>query len=81
MEGPQKNLSCKVKERAWLGQHHLNKSLEKKVGDHDKKVQNNKVHREDSEKISVENKKGCQSRVGMSLYLVKHLRPDNANAT
>ena len=34
-----------------------------------------------SKMISVEDQKDYSSRVGMSFYLVKHLRPDIANMT
>jgi hypothetical protein len=88
-------LSCEVlrskdKRRAWIGQPHLMKKLEKTFGDLVKDMQ---VYRTpgtpgsgiirpkgDEVKLSPEEQKLYRSGVGMLLFLVKHSRPDIANA-
>ena len=88
-------LSCNIKfssdrRKAWLGQPHLIANLLKKFGDKVMSFRNYKtpgtpgmhvVHpTEDSEKISSDDQLLFRSGVGMLLYLVKHSRPDIANA-
>ena len=95
-EGLQNYLTCKVrfsrdKKRAWSIQLHLIESLEKNFDNQVKKLQSHKTPGMpkcfivrpmiDSEKISAEDQNEYQPRVGMLLFLVKHSRPDIANAT
>jgi hypothetical protein len=88
-------LSCEIaftkdKKKAWLGQPHLLQHLEKKFG---KAVENLQTYRTpgtpgvgilrpetDEEKITDEEQSEYRMGVGMLLYLVKHSRPDIANA-
>jgi len=88
-------LSCeirfdKTKRKAWLGQPHLIKRMEKKFG---AMVQSRQTYRtpgtpglgiirpkEGETTISEEEQTLYRSGVGMLLYLVKHSRPDIANA-
>jgi hypothetical protein len=91
-------LSCNIlllfnknKTKAWLGQPHLIKNLEKKYGKAVKSVQAYKtpgtpgqgIVRPDKGETSVlaspEDQTLYPSGVGMLLYLVKHSRPDIAN--
>ena len=88
-------LSCEVKfnkdgTKAWLGQPHLIKKLEKTFGE---KVANMKVTptpgtpgkglvrpKPDAEVLTPKDQSEFRSGTGMLLYLVKHSRPDIANA-
>lgn len=89
-------LSCNIlfnknKTKAWLGQPHLIKNLEKKYGEAVKSLQAYKtpgtpgqgIVRPDKGETSVlaspEDQTLYRSGVGMLLYLVKHSRPDIAN--
>jgi hypothetical protein len=90
-------LSCNIlfnkdKTRAWLGQPHLIKNLEKKFGDAVTSLQKYRtpetpgqeivrpIKDEQSEPlVSSEDQALYRSGVGMLLYLVKHSRPDIAN--
>jgi hypothetical protein len=90
-------LSCNIlfnkdKTRAWLGQPHLIKSLEKKFGDAVTSLQKYRTPgtpgqgivrpKKDEESVplvSPEDQALYRSGVGMLLYLVKHSRPDIAN--
>jgi hypothetical protein len=87
-------LSCNIiyskdKRKAWLGQPHLIRSLEKKFEEIIKGTQSFKIPgtpgygivrpQSEEEKISAEDQVLYRSRVGMLLYLVKHSRPDIAN--
>ena len=79
------------KMRAWLGQPHLTKNLEKKFVNHVEYIQSHKMPRMhkflivfpiiESEKISMEDKKEYCFGVCMLFYLVKHSRSDIANST
>ena len=88
-------LSCEIifskdKTKAWLGQPHLLKKLEKTFGELTKGLSSYKTpgtpgHNvtrptTNSERISAEEQKLYRSGVGMLLYLVKYSRPDIANA-
>ena len=88
-------LSCEIifsedKKRAWLGQPHLIANLEEKFGEQVKGLRqymtpgtpgNNMVREEDSQLCLSKDKSSMyRSGVGMLLYLVKHSRPDIANA-
>ena len=88
-------LSCELRfsadrKRAWLGQPHLIKNLERKFGElmnktHDYSTPgtpNQGIVRpiENEVEITKEQHKMYRSGVGMLLYLVKHSRPDIANA-
>jgi hypothetical protein len=89
-------LSCNIlfnknKTKAWLGQPHLIKNLEKKYGEAIKSLQAYKTpgtpgqgivrpdKGETSFLASPEDQTLYRSGVGMLLYLVKHSRPDIAN--
>ena len=88
-------LSCEVKfneegTKAWLGQPHLIKKLEKTFGDQVSSLKNYKTPgtpgasivrpKEDDEVLPAEKQFVFQSGTGMLLYLVKHSRPDISNA-
>ncbi len=87
-------LGCEVvfsqdKKKAWLGQPHIVANLERKFGDAVKKLQSYKTpgtpgiglrKAEDGIKVPSEDHSMYRSGVGMLLYLVKHSRPDIANA-
>ena len=88
-------LSCEVKfnkdkTRAWLGQPHMIKKIEKAFGEKVSRLREYKTPgtpgfgivrpKDDSEKISSEMQSEYMSGVGMLLYLVKYSRPDIANA-
>ena len=88
-------LSCEIlfdkyRKRAWIGQPHLIKKLESKFGEYARDAMlcktpgtpNQGVIRptEDSKLIPSEEQTRYRSGVGMLLYLVKHSRPDIANA-
>ena len=96
MEGLQDYLSCKIKfssdkNRAWLGQSHLIKNLEKKFGEHMQDIWSHKTPDTsnffiirpviNSEKISTEDQQEYWLGVSLLLYLVKHLCPILANMT
>ena len=96
MEGLQNYLSCKInfsddKKCAWLGQPHLIKNLENKLGGLINEVWSHKTPgtpkflivrlTEENEKILAKDQQDYQLGVGMLLYLVKHSCPDLANAT
>ena len=82
----------KNKTKAWLGQPHLIKNLQNKFGDMVKNLQtyrtpgtpNQGITRlkkeETAGKLNEEDHSLYRSGVGMLLYLVKHSRPDIANA-
>ena len=88
-------LSCEIKfsndkKKAWSGKPHLIANLDKKFGD---KVKNMRVYKtpvtpgvhqvrelDESLGLSKEKRTEFRSGVGMLLYLVKHSRPDIANA-
>jgi len=88
-------LSCKVKfnqdlTKAWLGQPHMIKKIEKVFG---AKVAHLRVYKTpgtpgigierpkvDSDMVTAEEQSEYMSGIGMLLYLVKHSRPDIANA-
>jgi hypothetical protein len=82
-------LFSKDKKRAWLGQPHLIRSLEKKFSDMTKSLQSYRTRgtpgqgivrpTTEDEKVSKEDQTLYRSGVGMLLYLVKHSRPDIAN--
>ena len=89
-------LSCNIKftkdkKRAWLGQFHVIKNMEKKFGKHVQDVWSHKtpdmpkflIIRSvvDNEKISTKDQKEYQLGEGMMLYLVKHLHLNLANMT
>ena len=88
-------LSCeirvnKARSKAWLGQPHLIKKLEKKFGDMVKHLMEYKtpgtphtgvVRPKDEDLLVGDSQQELyRSGVGMLLYLVKHSRPDIANA-
>ena len=86
-------LSCEIsfshdKSRAWIHQPHLIKKIEKKFGPLVEKLQRYKtpgtpggsILRNPNMKIEAPQQKIYRSGVGMLLYLVKHSRPDIANA-
>ena len=89
-------LSCNIvfnkeKTRAWIGQPQMIKKLEKKFGERVKKLRTFhtpgtpgqglcKAEKDDPGLSSTEQTE-YRSGVGMLLYLVKHSRPDIANAT
>ena len=88
-------LSCEIrfdrlKEKAWLGQPHLIKNLDKKFGEMVKSGQTYRTPgtpglgiirpKEGDLTISEEDQTLYRSGVGMLLYLVKHSRPDIANS-
>jgi hypothetical protein len=88
-------LSCEIrfnanKTKAWIGQPHLLKGLEKKFGDMVKSSQTYRTPgtpgkgvqrpKEGDERISPDQQSLYRSGVGMLLYLVKHSRPDISNA-
>ena len=88
-------LSCeirfnKARTKAWLGQPHLIKKLEKKFGDLVKHLMEYKTPgtpqtgivrpKEEDLLIGEHQQEMYRSGVGMLLYLVKHSRPDIANA-
>jgi hypothetical protein len=87
-------LSCNIlyskdKKKAWLGQPHLIRSLEKKFEHLVNGLQSYKTPgtpgqgiirpTQEEDKISLEDQTLYRSGVGMLLYLVKHSRPDIAN--
>ena len=94
-DGTSDYLSCEVlfskdKKKAWLGQPHLIKNLHKSFFDD---VKNMPAYRtpgtpnvglrrspESAPEVSKEDHAKYRSGVGMLLYLVKHSRPDIANA-
>jgi hypothetical protein len=86
-------LSCEIlidmkTKRGWIQQPHLLAKLEKKFGDEVKQKQTYKtpgtpgggILRNTGLKVDEEKHKKYRSGVGMLLYLVKHTRPDIANA-
>jgi len=88
-------LSCEVKfnedkTRAWLGQPHMIKKIEKVFGEKVSRLREYQTPgtpgfgvvrpKDDSERISSEMQSEYMSGVGMLLYLVKYSRPDIANA-
>jgi hypothetical protein len=88
-------LSCEIrfdskKEKAWLGQLHLIKNLDKKFGEMVKSGQTYRTPgtpglgiirpKEGDKTISEDDQTLYRSGVGMRLYLVKHSRPDIANS-
>jgi len=87
-------LSCEInfnddKTKAWLGQPHLIKNLMTTFGEEVKDLQEYKspgtpgvgiTRNVENQKIEEEEAKKYRSGVGMLLYLVKHSRPDIANA-
>ena len=86
-------MSCEIKidrqhKRGWIHQPHLIKKLNDRFGDMVKEtlsqktpgLPNHVIVREMSEKVSERDQKIYRSGVGMLLYLVKHSRPDIANA-
>ena len=88
-------LSCQVLfsedgKKAWLGQPHMVNKLLKAFGKHIENVMVTKTPgppgvtvdrpKEGDEVLSAEQQKLYRSGVGMLLYLVKHSRPDIANA-
>ena len=89
-------LSCNIifdkdKKKAWIGQPHLLKKMEQKFGERVRKLRDYQTPgtpgkgvtrpKEDSELLSSHEQTQYRSGVGMLLYLVKHTRPDLANAT
>jgi hypothetical protein len=88
-------LSCEVKfnsdmSKAWLGQPHMIKKIEQTFGDQVKSLGKYKTPgtpgfgvirpKEGDFKVDPEKQAAYRSGVGMLLYLVKHSRPDIANA-
>jgi hypothetical protein len=88
-------LSCEInfsknKKKAWLGQPRLLLNLEKKFGKTVEKLQTYRTPgtpgigilrpETEEEKISDEEQSEYRTGIGMLLYLVKHSRPDIANA-
>ena len=88
-------LSCEVKfnkegTKAWLGQPHLIKKLEKTYGELVSSMKTYKTPgtpgvsitrpKEDDKLLQEEEQHNFQSGTGMLLYLVKHSRPDISNA-
>jgi len=89
-------LSCQIefsknREKAWIGQPHLIKKIASKFGDKVKNLPKYKTPgtphiglvrpNEGDNVVSPEEHREYRSGVGMLLYLVKHSRPDIANAT
>ena len=89
-------LSCQIefsknRDKVWIGQPHLIKKLKDKFGEEASKLQTYKTPgtphtglrrpQEDDPIVTTEEHKLYRSGVGMLLYLVKHSRPDIANAT
>ena len=89
-------LSCNIifsqdKKRAWIGQPHLIKKMEKKFGKLVEQLTDTKTAgtpntqviqpKEKIEAVDEETQSMYRSGVGMLLYLVKHSRPDIANPT
>ena len=89
-------LSCHIefspnKDKAWIGQPHLVHKIKEKFGDKVKKLQKYKTPgtphvglvraKPEDPEVTPEEHKEYRSGVGMLLYLVKHSRPDIANAT
>ena len=96
MEWLQDYLSWKIKfsnnkKRAWLGQPHLIKKFENKFGGLVNEIRSHKTPgtskflivkpTEEIKKILIKDQQKYWSDIGMLFYLVKHLRPDLANAT
>jgi Reverse transcriptase (RNA-dependent DNA polymerase)/gag-polypeptide of LTR copia-type len=88
-------LSCEIRfnqerTKAWIGQPHMVKKLEKTFGDEVKGLQRYKTPgtpgqgliraKTDDDKIPVEQQSRYRTGVGMLLYLIKHSRPDICNA-
>jgi hypothetical protein len=86
-------LSCEItfsrdNKKGWIHQPHLIKKIEKKFGQMVKGLQSYKtpgtpggsILRNPMAKVDVDKQKIYRSGVGMLLYLVKHSRPDIANA-
>ena len=86
-------LSCEISfsrdgKRGWIHQPHLIKKIDKKFGSMVKRLQRYRtpgtpggsILRNTEAKITPEQHKIYRSGVGMLLYLVKHSRPDIANA-
>jgi hypothetical protein len=86
-------LSCEIsflrnKTKGWIHQLHQTKKIEKKFGPLVKRLQQFKtpgtpdgsILRNPNTKIEATQQKLYRSAVGMLLYLVKHSRPDIANA-
>ena len=89
-------LSCNIlfskdKKKAWLGQPHLIKKIKEKFTEMTNNIKSHKTPgnpntglvrpKEDDPIVSKEDHAIYRSGVGMLLYLVKHSRPDSANAT
>ena len=84
-------LFSKDKKKAWIGQPHLLKKIETSFGSELKKVRSYKSPAapgmgivkadEDDADMSEKDKTHYRSRVGMLLFLVKHTKPNLANAT
>ena len=89
-------LSCQIefskqRDKAWIGQPHLIKKIQDKFGEEVSKLQTFKtpgtphigISRPlpEDPMMTKEESKVYRSGVGMLLYLVKHSRPDIANAT
>ena len=87
-------LGCEIKFdtskiKAWLGQPHLIKKLEKTFAEETKHVKTNRtpgtprfisIKPEEGDKISEKLQERFRSGIGMLLYLVKHSRPDISNS-
>jgi histone deacetylase 1/2 len=88
-------LSCEIvvsedRKRAWLGQPHLISNLEKKFGEETQMLHAYVTpgtpglyqlrEKDESLMLPMEQRERYRSGVGMLLYLVKHSRPDIANA-
>ena len=87
-------MSCDIRfsqdeKKAWLGQPHFCQSLEKQIGEQVMGMQSHKtpvmpmfliIRLNGSDKITVEDQKFFKSRIRI-LYIVKHSKPDSANAT
>jgi len=94
-KGTSDYLGCEVvfskdKMKTWLAQPHVMKNIRQKFGELVKNAQHYKTPRTpgiglrksmaDDPKVSIKEHKTYQSGVGMLLYLMKHSRPDIANA-
>ena len=94
-KGASDYLGCEVmfskdKKKAWLAQPHVMKNIRQKFGELVKNAQHYKTPETpgiglrksmaDDPKVSIKEHKTYLSGVGMLLYLMKHSRPDIANA-
>jgi hypothetical protein len=88
-------LSCEIhfskdRKKAWVGQPHMVKKIQKTFGDEVKGLQTYRTPgtpnqglvrvKDEMDKVSQEQHSRYRTGVGMLLYMIKHSRPDMANA-